>query len=178
MEFQLLGDLQASHEGRRIALGGHRQRCVLAVLLLDPGRVVPVDRIVARAWPADSPETAAELVTSYVSRLRKTLGGTGQIDLVSRRPGYLAQIDRELIDAHRFSRMVRQARRDREGLDSERAAARLRGVLGCRQIGHRLGQADALTLIVSVQRAMGRLQDADESYRQALDIYQQIDSDL
>ena len=129
MEFQLLGDLQASHEGRRIALGGHRQRCVLAVLLLDPGRVVPVDRIVARAWPADSPETAAELVTSYVSRLRKTLGGTGQIDLVSRRPGYLAQIDRELIDAHRFSRMVRQARRDREGLDSERAAARLRGAL-------------------------------------------------
>ena len=129
MEFQLLGDLQASHEGRRIALGGHRQRCVLAVLLLEPGRVVPVDRIVARAWPADSPETAAELVTSYVSRLRRSLAMTGQIDLVSRRPGYMAQIDRDLIDAHRFARLVRQARRDREGLDAERAASRLRGAL-------------------------------------------------
>jgi DNA-binding SARP family transcriptional activator/tetratricopeptide (TPR) repeat protein len=126
MEFRLLGDVQAWHDGHRIALGGHRQRCVLAVLLLEPGSVLPVSRIVARAWPADPPETATDLVTSYVSRLRKSLApAADQLDLVSHRPGYLARIDPGLIDAHRFARLLRDARRDREGLDPERARARL-----------------------------------------------------
>src|SRR5438445_8015514 len=103
MEFRLLGDLEAWHDGQRIMLGGQRQRCVLAVLLLNTGQVIPVERIVACAWPSDPPDTAAELVTSYISRLRKQLAHTsGQITLVSRRPGYLAQVDPDRIDLHRF----------------------------------------------------------------------------
>jgi len=130
MEFRLLGDVQAWHEGRRVSLGGHRQRCVLAVLLLDPGHVLPVSRIVAHAWPADPPETAPDLVTSYISRLRKTLApAAGQIDLVSRRPGYLIQIDPELIDVHRFSALLIRARRDREALDPDGARERLNQAL-------------------------------------------------
>lgn len=39
MEFRLLGPIEVSDEGRRIPLGGHRQRMVLAVLLVDAGRV-------------------------------------------------------------------------------------------------------------------------------------------
>lgn len=130
MEFRLLGDVQAWHEGHRIALGGHRQRCVLAVLLLDPGHVLPVSRIVAHAWPHDPPETAPDLVTSYISRLRRGFApAAGHLDLVSRRPGYLIQIDPVLIDVHRFSELLRLARQDREGLDPDSARERLNRAL-------------------------------------------------
>jgi DNA-binding SARP family transcriptional activator/tetratricopeptide (TPR) repeat protein len=103
---------------------------VLAVLLLEADRVVPVERIVACAWPTDPPETAPDLVTSYISRLRKAFAVCPeQISLISRRPGYLARIDRSRIDAHQFAELVHLARREREGLDSEHAAAHLRQAL-------------------------------------------------
>jgi DNA-binding SARP family transcriptional activator/tetratricopeptide (TPR) repeat protein len=131
MHVQLLGDLQVSHERLQLALGGHRQRCVLAVLLLDPGQVIPTERIVAHAWPPDPPDTASDLVTSYVSRLRKALKEVSDhIELVNQRPGYLAKIDPGLVDVHRFSHLVRQARSDRDALDPERAALRLHEALG------------------------------------------------
>jgi tetratricopeptide (TPR) repeat protein/DNA-binding SARP family transcriptional activator len=130
MEFRLLGDLQAWHNGHRVPLGGHRQRCVLAVLLLDPGHVMPVSRIVAHAWPDDPPETAPDLVTSYISRLRRGFArAAGQIELVSHRPGYLVRIDPDLVDVHRFSRLLAGARRDAEGLDPDGAREKLNQAL-------------------------------------------------
>src|SRR5579883_1450382 len=126
VHIQLLGDVQVSQAGHQLALGGQRQRCVLAVLLLEPGQVVSVERIVARAWPANPPETAADLVTSYVSRLRRALKDVSvEIKLVNRRPGYLAQVEPETIDAHRFARLVRQARNERDALDLEAAVLHL-----------------------------------------------------
>lgn len=111
-------------------LGGQRQRCVLAVLLLNPGRVIPVERIIACAWPSEPPDTAAELVTSYISRLRKQLDrAPGQIALVSRRPGYLAQVDPEHIDVHKFARLRAQAGRERASFETEASAAHLREAL-------------------------------------------------
>ena len=131
LDIRLIGDLQITYAGHPVALGGHRQRCVLAILLLDPGRVVPVERIVAHAWPQEPPDTATDLVTNYISRLRKALKDASvQIELVSRRPGYLAQLDPDLIDVHRFSRLLRQARSDRDALDPERAASHLHEALG------------------------------------------------
>lgn len=130
MEFRLLGEVQAWHDGRPVDLGGRRQRCVLAVLLLHPGQLVPVDRIVAQAWPADPPDTAADLVTAYVSKLRKRLECAGEeVRLISRQPGYLAMLNPQRVDAHRFIRLVREARVDREALEPERAASRLREAL-------------------------------------------------
>ena len=130
MHIQLLGDVQVSHAGHRLALGGQRQRCILAVLLLEPGKVVPVERIVARAWPASPPATATDLVTSYVSRLRRALKNTsGQVELINRRPGYQVQVEPEVVDAHRFTRLVRQARGERDALDLERAGLHLHEAL-------------------------------------------------
>lgn len=130
VHIQLLGDVQVSQAGHQLALGGHRQRCILAVLLLEPGQVVSVERIVARAWPANPPETAAALVTSYVSRLRRALkDAADQIKLINRRPGYLVQVEPDTIDAHRLARLVRQARNERDALDLEAAALHLREAL-------------------------------------------------
>ena len=60
--------------GEPVALGGPKPRALLAVLALEPGRVVSVDRLVEALWPGDPPETAAHAVQVYVSQLRKALG--------------------------------------------------------------------------------------------------------
>jgi DNA-binding SARP family transcriptional activator/tetratricopeptide (TPR) repeat protein len=129
MEIQLLGDLQIWHEGRQVELGGQRQQCVLAVLLLNPGQVVATEKIIARAWPAEPPVTATNLVTSYISRLRRTLASAGGIALKSRPPGFLAAVDLDQIDAHRFLELIRLARIDRESSEPELAATQLRRAL-------------------------------------------------
>src|SRR5262245_57689836 len=50
VEFQLLGPVQACHEGTTIPLGRRRERCLLAILLLEAGSVVPVDRLIDLLW--------------------------------------------------------------------------------------------------------------------------------
>src|SRR5919204_426269 len=58
MEFRILGPLQVLDEGRELPLGGAKQRALLAVLLLDPNRVVSRDRLIDELWHTDPPETA------------------------------------------------------------------------------------------------------------------------
>ncbi|MBS2551675.1 tetratricopeptide repeat protein [Catenulispora sp. NL8] len=129
-EFRLLGDMQAWHADQQLELGGHQQKCVLAVLLLHPRQAVPTKRIVAYAWPPDPPSTAEKLVAGYIARLRKILEPAGGISLRSRPPGYVAEVDPELVDAHRFTALIRQARADHEAADDEQAEAHLRRALG------------------------------------------------
>ncbi|WP_194896247.1 AfsR/SARP family transcriptional regulator [Catenulispora pinisilvae] len=129
-EFRLLGDMQAWHADQQLELGGQQQKCVLAVLLLHPRQAVPTKRIVAYAWPPDPPNTAEKLVAGYIAKLRKILEPAGGISLRSRPPGYVAEVDPELIDAHRFTALIHQARTDREAADDEQAEAHLRRALG------------------------------------------------
>jgi Transcriptional regulatory protein, C terminal/NB-ARC domain len=70
LEVRLLGPVQATRAGGEVALGGPKQRAVLALLLLDAGRVVPADRLVEEVWRGSAPPGAAKTLRSYVSRLR------------------------------------------------------------------------------------------------------------
>jgi hypothetical protein len=56
--FGVLGPVTAATEHGPVALRGHRQRLVLARLLIAHGRVVPVDRLVDDLWEV-APEGAA-----------------------------------------------------------------------------------------------------------------------
>jgi DNA-binding SARP family transcriptional activator len=130
VEIQLLGEVKASHLGQPVGLGGRRQKCVLAILLLARNQVVPTSRIIEQAWPADPPQTAADLVASYTSRLRRTLSGPDTaVSLTARHPGYVAELDPDLVDVHRFTRLLREADRARAAWDDEIAATRLEQAL-------------------------------------------------
>jgi DNA-binding SARP family transcriptional activator len=95
LEVLVLGELQIRHGGQMLALGGVRQQCILAVLLVEPGRTVQRDQIVRWAWPDDPPDTAPDLVANYLSRLRKALEPAGErIRLISRPPGFAAVVDK------------------------------------------------------------------------------------
>src|SRR6266516_5999495 len=107
MEFRILGPLQVLDEGRELPLGGAQQRALLALLLLDPNRVVSRDRLIDELWHTDPPETAPTALQVYVSQLRKALGR----DLIlTQPPGYLIRVRDGELDLHRFERLVATAR--------------------------------------------------------------------
>ena len=90
-EFRILGPLEASGEDGPIALGGPRQRALLAALLLRAGRVVPTDQLVDELYGVEPPKTATASLHNCVVGLRKALGPDV---LVTRPPGYVLRIDR------------------------------------------------------------------------------------
>jgi len=50
LELGLLGPVRAVRAGRQLTLGGPKQRAVLALLLVDAGRVVPADYLAEVLW--------------------------------------------------------------------------------------------------------------------------------
>lgn len=95
-----------------VDLGGPKQRAVLALLLLEPGVVVPLDRIIDRIW-GDSPPARAEVsVRGYVSNLRRALAATGfDVDAVIefRERGYALLVPADAVDLHRFDALLDEA---------------------------------------------------------------------
>jgi len=101
-----LGSLEVQGPDGPVALGGVKQRAVLAVLLLDAGRVVTVDRLVATVWEEDPPPSARNTLQSYISHLRRRVGAA----LRSRAGGYQLDVDPETVDANRFERLLAEGR--------------------------------------------------------------------
>jgi DNA-binding SARP family transcriptional activator len=122
MEFRLLGPLEVAEHDRLLALGGVKQRSVLAVLLLHANEVVSADRLIDELWGQTPPATAAKSIQVYVSRLRKELG-EGRLE--TRAPGYILRVDPSELDLARFQQLVGEARR----ADSASAAMKLRQAL-------------------------------------------------
>ena len=61
-------------DGHAVALAGRHQRALLALLLAHANEVVPLDRLIDGLWGEAPPDTAANVLQSYVSQLRKALG--------------------------------------------------------------------------------------------------------
>jgi DNA-binding SARP family transcriptional activator len=123
VEFRILGPLEVLCDGVPVRLGGARQRAVLAVLLLHAGEVVSAARLVDGVWEGEPPETARNVVQSYVSQLRKVVGG----DVISTRGGgYAVAPAPDQLDLKRFERLTQTA----DAHDPAAAAARLREALG------------------------------------------------
>lgn len=61
-----------SRTGKTLELGGQKQRAVLAMLLLEPNRVVATSRLIDAGLEDAPPETAAKAIQVHSSQLRKT----------------------------------------------------------------------------------------------------------
>lgn len=114
----MLGPLEVTDGGRPLALGGPRQRLVLASLILEANHVVPTDRLIDRIWGDEPPDAARSALFSYISRLRKLLGA-GRIQ--ARPPGYILLAERSEVDALRFADLVNEAREKTEDREAARA---------------------------------------------------------
>jgi DNA-binding SARP family transcriptional activator len=120
--FRILGPLEVSDETGPLLLGGQKQRAVLALLLLEPGRVVPVDRLIDALWGEQPPRTATTSLQNFISQLRKTLGSDV---LETKAPGYRLRIRPGELDVDRFRVLVEAARSS----EPEERAAKLRHAL-------------------------------------------------
>jgi len=126
VEFRVLGPVEAIRAGQSVRLGGRRQRWLLALLLVEPGRAISSDRLIDELWQDEPPRGADGTLRVYVSRLRSALGGNM---LFARPPGYAIDIEAELVDAWRFERLYREGRdalaRGAAGLAADRLGTAL-----------------------------------------------------
>jgi DNA-binding SARP family transcriptional activator len=114
MDFRILGPLEVRENDRLVDLGPLKQRSLLALLLLQPNRVVSTDWILEELW-GDNAAGKENALWVYVSRLRSALEPTRDergrsTVLLTRDHGYLVSVEPDAIDAHRFERQVAEGR--------------------------------------------------------------------
>jgi DNA-binding SARP family transcriptional activator len=109
VEFRILGPLEVVERGHVLALGGARQRALLALLLTRPNEVVSADRLIDELWPSQPPQNASNALQYHVSQLRKSLQGSEAV--VTQPPGYLIRVGANELDLLRFERLVGEAER-------------------------------------------------------------------
>jgi DNA-binding SARP family transcriptional activator len=103
VEFRLLGPVElVGDDGVPVELPAGKPRALLALLLLEAGHVISVDRLVDELWGERPPATAAKVLQGYVSRLRKLLP-PGLLE--TREPGYLIRLDVDQLDLSLFERL-------------------------------------------------------------------------
>jgi predicted ATPase/DNA-binding SARP family transcriptional activator len=107
LEFAILGPLEARRDGAPVALGGSKQRAVLALLLLERGSALSTDALIERLWPEQPPAKPQTAVQGYVSHLRKLLGAD---TILTEGGGYRLRLANGQLDAERFERLVLRGR--------------------------------------------------------------------
>jgi DNA-binding SARP family transcriptional activator len=129
MEFCLLGPLTVRCDGAAVPVAAGKQRAVLAALLLDAGRVVPVGELAQALWGPEPPASARVTVQNYVMRLRKALRAAGR-DLITTQPGgYQISVPPAEVDVAQFAALVWAARSAARAAEWDVAAARSRAAL-------------------------------------------------
>lgn len=109
VRFRILGSFECWDGPERVRTGGPVHERVLVTLLLDPGHVLPVPRLVEAVWGPDSPATAAHQVRKAVAELRQRIPGGREL-IVTEGPGYRAVVGAEQLDLSRFTDGLARAR--------------------------------------------------------------------
>ncbi len=88
-----------------------KERGLLGLLALAPGRIVSVDRLIDGLWGDDPPRTAAKTLQTYVKNLRGHIASCGapRDTLRTDPPGYLLAIDPNDVDLLRFEQQCQAA---------------------------------------------------------------------
>lgn len=119
VRFHLLGPVELVVAGRAVELGPPQRRLVVAALLVDPGRQVPVDTLIGRVWGEHPPAQPRAALHAHVARIRRVLAAAGGAALLRSSGGYLITAVPDQVDVHRCWRCAAEAR-DPERGDVER----------------------------------------------------------
>ncbi|MEU4767041.1 BTAD domain-containing putative transcriptional regulator [Actinosynnema sp. NPDC023794] len=126
MEFRVLGPVRARTGGGPVEVGGPKPRTLLALLAINAGRVVSLERLVDVLWGERPPGDSRSAIYTYVSTLRRALGDV----LVRSGGGYLLSVRPDQVDLHVFTAELGDGRRALAEGDLEGAAARFAAALG------------------------------------------------
>ncbi|HET9783283.1 MAG TPA: BTAD domain-containing putative transcriptional regulator [Candidatus Dormibacteraeota bacterium] len=108
----MLGPLEVRTGEEILALGGAKQRALLAILLLHANHVVSRERLAELLWGDEPPPTADHVIEVYVSQLRRVLepDGAPYKVLVRKPAGYVLQVPASDIDTAQFASLVESAK--------------------------------------------------------------------
>jgi DNA-binding SARP family transcriptional activator/tetratricopeptide (TPR) repeat protein len=134
LSFRILGPIECYAGERRCELGGPRQLALLAMLLLHANRAVSADHLNDALWGEQRSQRAAKRLQMAITRLRKSLGGSGAD--AAREPvlrtvsgGYLLTVRPGELDADVFQARVQDGRQALTEGDPARAGELLRNAL-------------------------------------------------
>ena len=125
LELLILGPVDVRVDGATVPLRRRQERCLLAVLAMEPGRFIPMSRLAEVLWGDEPPTGARSAIQAMISHLRAVLGGTAR--LVNHGGGYALDIDPDRVDLHRFRALIEQGR---ASSSAEERAALLAEALG------------------------------------------------
>ncbi|MFI2436543.1 BTAD domain-containing putative transcriptional regulator [Streptomyces sp. NPDC018693] len=90
------------------SISSPKVRTLLAALLLEAGRVVPVESLLEVLWGGAPPASARASLHNHVTRLRRLLDDPERLRAVP--PGYLLRVEQGELDVHVFERHLAAAR--------------------------------------------------------------------
>jgi DNA-binding SARP family transcriptional activator len=134
VRFRILGPLQIDAEDSTLTLGPPKQCCLLTALLMEPNRIVALDRLAASIWDGDAPVSWIANIRTYASGLRTTLAeversAPARERLLSRSPGYGLAVDEHELDLLEFRRFADWGRSALQAGDAYTAVANLDAAL-------------------------------------------------
>jgi DNA-binding SARP family transcriptional activator len=129
LRFYLLGPLAVERDATVVPVNAGMQRAVLAALLLNSGRVVPVDELAEVLWGASPPPSARVSVQNLVARLRRVLGDSGHSLIATQPRGYLITVDADGLDVSQFQAVLASARTAARAGSWDQAAAQATAAL-------------------------------------------------
>src|SRR5450756_2076318 len=109
--FRILGPLEFRSGEAWTGIGAPKWRALFAALLLSDGRVVSTERLIDELWGDEPPAKPANMVATYVHRLRGLIGDPDGRVLVTRAPGYQVVVGPDELDTARFARLVEGGRK-------------------------------------------------------------------
>ncbi|MEV0239559.1 BTAD domain-containing putative transcriptional regulator [Streptomyces sp. NPDC050674] len=124
MRFGLLGppalfyDVRGGGPVEARAVASPKSRVLLAVLLLDAGRVVSVESLKDALWSGAPPVSAQASLHNHIARVRRLLDDPERLRTVP--SGYVLRLDEGELDVHVFDARVAAARAAHAGRDWER----------------------------------------------------------
>ncbi|WP_433790844.1 BTAD domain-containing putative transcriptional regulator [Actinoplanes sp. CA-252034] len=133
LRFGVLGPVELRFHDRSLALPSVKQQALLGAGLLNANMVVSAGRLVDAIWGEQPPASAAGLVQTYVSGLRRlmsSLTAAGPSPILTRAPGYVVRVPDGDLDLHAFEQLSASGEQAAANGDHRRAAALFREALG------------------------------------------------
>jgi DNA-binding SARP family transcriptional activator len=134
VRFEVLGPVRRWDGQAELDLGSPQQRAVLVMLLLAPGRQVPLDGLIDGLWGMRAPRSARGTVRTYISRLRRLFGadvtGRSGEQIESAGDGYILHPGSAVLDLDVFEKLHREARVAQQRDEAAEATLLLREALG------------------------------------------------
>ncbi len=111
VEVSLLGPIAAWSDDAAIALGGPKDRAVLAQLALAGGRVVTEGALIDGIWGEEPPARASKAVQNQVLRVRKAVRAVTDASVIVTEPcGYRIAVPTCRVDVERAEALIEEAR--------------------------------------------------------------------